>query len=67
MSKHESQRIKKAAIQSDDLDRFCPRAKGSARGAGPSRSEANRPGFDRAAFLRQLAIEVAAFFDKNLL
>lgn len=28
---------------------------------------ANPPGFDRAAFLRQLAVEITAFFDKTLL
>jgi predicted dienelactone hydrolase len=28
---------------------------------------ANPPGFDRAAFLKQLAVEITAFFDKNLL
>jgi hypothetical protein len=28
---------------------------------------ANPPGFDRAAFLRQLAVDISAFFDKNLL
>ena len=28
---------------------------------------ANPPGFDRAAFLKQLADEVTAFFDKSLL
>ncbi len=28
---------------------------------------ANPPGFDRAAFLKQLAVEIAAFFDKTLL
>jgi predicted dienelactone hydrolase len=28
---------------------------------------ANPPGFDRPAFLKQLAHEIAAFFDKNLL
>jgi predicted dienelactone hydrolase len=28
---------------------------------------ANPPGFDRGSFLKQLAVEIAAFFDKNLL
>jgi predicted dienelactone hydrolase len=28
---------------------------------------ANPPGFDREAFLKQLAVEITAFFDKNLL
>ena len=28
---------------------------------------ANPPGFDRAAFLKQLAVEITAFFDKTLL
>jgi hypothetical protein len=27
---------------------------------------ANPPGFDRGAFLKQLAVETAAFFDKAL-
>jgi hypothetical protein len=27
---------------------------------------ANPPGFDRAAFLKQLAVEITAFFDKTL-
>lgn len=28
---------------------------------------ANPPGFDRAAFLKQLAADITAFFDKTLL
>jgi predicted dienelactone hydrolase len=28
---------------------------------------ANPPGFDRAAFLKQLAVEITAFFDKTLI
>jgi hypothetical protein len=28
---------------------------------------ANPPGFDRGAFLKQIAVEITAFFDKTLL